>query len=173
MLRDTQGVEGPPLPPAPLSGRCLTSPVCDPSENPTLHIPWRTSQKLSGIDPREPCSPTATASTVVALPTPGGLGERVSPLIPCLSLCQAGNSWPQQRRQRCFGWEPRQPSASLFLTPRRKSGKFPRTSFISELICSHSIFGTGLVCRDFFVVIVSAPPAAKQVVPRGRCRGVY
>lgn len=79
------------------------------------------------------------------------------PLIPRLSLCQAGISWPQQQRQPCLGWEPRQPSASLLLTPHRKSGKFPPTSSISELICSHSIFGTGLVCRDFFVVTVSTP----------------
>lgn len=118
------------------SGRCSASPVCDPPEN------------LKGTDPQDPAHPQPP-------PGPRGPCRTRVPLVPLLSPCQAGNSWPQQRRQRCLGWEPRQPSASVLLTPRRKSGKFPRTSFISELICSHSIFGTGLVCRDFFVVIVS------------------
>lgn len=84
-------------------------------------------------------------------PSSWGPWRTCVPLIPRLSLCQAGISWPQQQRQWCLGWKPRQPSASLLLTPRRKSEKFPSTSSISGLICSHSIFGTGLVCRDFLL----------------------
>lgn len=88
-----------------------------------------------------------SSGAMVALPTPGSLEERVSPWSHACPRAQQGT--PGHSSSAWLGAQAA--SASLLLTPRHKSGKFPRTSSISQLICSHSIFGTGLVCRDFLL----------------------